>query len=155
MTKTARVISDLGEAYVSQHVALCRPVLPDISPYLYVWIVAPTAGRKLLEAAAYGAGKPGLNLDNLRQLPIAIPPLSEQMRIVSEADRLGSAGDEVDVQVKLDLSRCQRLRQSILKWAFEGKLADQDPNDEPASVLIERIKAERNTPKPAKKKTRP
>jgi type I restriction enzyme S subunit len=40
-------------------------------------------------------------------------------------------------------ARCARLRQSILKWAFEGKLGDQDPNDEPASVLLERIKAER------------
>ena len=41
------------------------------------------------------------------------------------------------------IERCQRLRQSILKWAFEGKLVDQDPNDEPAAVLLGRIQAER------------
>jgi hypothetical protein len=40
-------------------------------------------------------------------------------------------------------TRCDRFRQSILKWAFEGRLADQDPTDEPASVLLERIRAER------------
>ena len=39
-------------------------------------------------------------------------------------------------------ARCDRLRQSILKWAFEGRLADQDPSDEPASLLLERIRTE-------------
>jgi type I restriction enzyme S subunit len=41
--------------------------------------------------------------------------------------------------------KCARLRQSILKWAFEGRLVDQDPTDEPASALLERIHAERAT----------
>ncbi|MFN2398563.1 MAG: hypothetical protein ABR543_07965 [Gemmatimonadaceae bacterium] len=41
--------------------------------------------------------------------------------------------------------RIQRLRQSILKWAFEGKLVDQDLTDEPASALLERIRAERES----------
>jgi len=45
-------------------------------------------------------------------------------------------------------SRIERLRQSILKWAFEGKLVDQEPSDEPASVLLDRIRAERETAAP-------
>jgi type I restriction enzyme S subunit len=45
--------------------------------------------------------------------------------------------------VQPGLARAARLRQSILKWAFEGRLVDQDPTDEPASVLLERIRAER------------
>jgi len=45
--------------------------------------------------------------------------------------------------LRSQLLRCTRLRQSILKWAFEGKLVDQDPADEPAAALLARIKAER------------
>jgi type I restriction enzyme S subunit len=45
--------------------------------------------------------------------------------------------------VALSNDRCRKLRQSILKHAFEGKLVEQDPSNEPASVLLERIKAER------------
>jgi type I restriction enzyme, S subunit len=55
--------------------------------------------------------------------------------------------------VTTNVRRAKRLRQSILKWAFEGKLADQDPNDEPASVLLERIRAERAATQDDNKKT--
>jgi type I restriction enzyme, S subunit len=51
--------------------------------------------------------------------------------------------DEMEAEVVLNRRRCSRLRQSILKWAFEGRLVDQDPTDEPASVLLDRIRAER------------
>jgi type I restriction enzyme S subunit len=139
VTKTALVRQGLDEAYVSQHVGLVRPVLASTSPYLYYWIVSPAHGRRILEKDAYGAGKPGLNLTNLRELAVALPCLAEQQRIVAEVERRLSVVQELERQVEAALRRAERLRQSILKHAFEGKLVPQDPNDEPASVLLERI----------------
>ncbi|XXY17165.1 restriction endonuclease subunit S [Sorangium sp. So ce216] len=143
VTKTASVVVDLGEAYVSQHVGLVRPTLAESAAFLHAWIVSPAHGRRRLERVAYGAGKPGLNLDNLRELPVALPPLSEQIRILAEVDRLISVADEVEQAVRTQLARAQRLRQSVLRRAFEGKLVPQDPNDEPASALLDRIRAVR------------
>jgi len=62
---------------------------------------------------------------------------------VAEVERRLSVVQEVETVIAANLAHAERLRQSILKRAFEGKLAPQDPNDEPACVLLERIKAQR------------
>ncbi len=72
-----------------------------------------------------------------------LPPLPEQHRIVEEIERRFSVADEVEKAIDNSLKQAERLRQSILKKAFEGKLVPQDPNDEPAEKLLERIKMEK------------
>ena len=71
-----------------------------------------------------------------------MPPFSEQQAIVSEVERRLSVADDVERTIATELKRAEQLRQSILKKAFSGGLVPQDPNDEPASILLERIKAE-------------
>lgn len=92
-----------------------------------------------------------LTLEKFEAAPFPLAPVREQERIVEEAARLLSQADELGAGVRSDLMRVNRLRQSILTWAFEGKLVDQDPNDEPASVLLERIRAQRTDGEAAQK----
>ncbi|MBI1815676.1 MAG: restriction endonuclease subunit S [Deltaproteobacteria bacterium] len=99
--------------------------------------------RERLTHFAPATAQKNINLEVLSDVAIALPPLAEQNRIVAEVERRLSAIDELDAVVDANLKRAERLRQSILKRAFEGKLVPQDPNDEPASVLLERIRAER------------
>jgi type I restriction enzyme S subunit len=84
-----------------------------------------------------------VNMTKLRALPIPLPPVAEQETLVNELEDHLSLIDDLGRSVDVSLARAARLRQAILKKAFEGKLVPQDPNDEPASVLLERIRAGR------------
>ncbi len=90
-----------------------------------------------------GSNQPGLNVQIIKQFLIPLPPLNEQQRIVSEIERFFSIADKIENTINTSLHQAKTLRQSILKRAFEGKIVPQDPNDEPASILLERINAEK------------
>jgi len=90
-----------------------------------------------------------LNLTTLKSFPVPAPPVEEQRRIVAEVEeRLGSI-DALRAAIERAQRRGAALRRSVLERAFRGKLVSQDPSDEPASVLLDRIRAERAVSKPA------
>jgi len=149
-----RVPDELPEHYVCQSVALIRPVTPAFSRFLETYLVSDENGQKQFERYFYGAGRPHLSFDQLRMTAVYVPPLAEQEAIVAEVEARLSDVAAADAAVSANLTRTARLRQSILKEAFAGRLVPQDPADEPASVLLERIRAGQpaarpTTPKPA------
>jgi type I restriction enzyme, S subunit len=108
------------------------------------------AGRTwIASVVSQQVGQANVNGTKLRACTIPLPPSNEQHRIVGEVDRLLSVASATAQAASADHQRCQRLRHSILKWAFAGKLADQDHSDEPASALLERIRSQTLASRPS------
>lgn len=141
---------DVGEAYINQHISLCRPEEGFSRDYL-AWCLTSDLGQRQFKAMQRGATKVGLGLDDVKATAIPLPPLAEQEQIVALVEERLSQIDSAEKTIDAELIRSKRLRQSILKRAFEGQLVPQDPKDEPATVLLERIKASREAEPPKKK----
>ena len=109
----------------------------------FVHALRSSVVRSQILGITKGVAQKKVSLARFQTTGIPLPPLDEQQRIEQAIERLLSVATAVANDLLRTGHRCTRLRQSILKWAFEGKLVDQDPNDEPASVLLERIRAER------------
>ncbi|MBL8863563.1 MAG: restriction endonuclease subunit S [Planctomycetes bacterium] len=124
--------------------ALAALELRGTADYLRDWLLRFLEHNYLeLRRAASGGVQPNLNLGIVRAICVPLPPVAEQRRVSEEADRSLSIAHATYEALTANELKASRLRQSILKWAFEGRLVDQDPTDEPASVLLERIRAER------------
>ena len=114
----------------------------QIVSYLFHHLLSD-ARSGALGRAARGVGIHHLGAERSSSWAVALPPVAEQQRIVAEVERRLSVVQQAEATVEASLARAERLRQSILKQAFSGRLVPQDPDDEPASALLERIRAER------------
>ena len=114
--------------------------LPD---YVCFFINSQHGRSYIAQVRSQQVGQANVNGTKLAAMPIPLPPLDEQRRIVAEVERRLSVIQQAEATVDASLARAERLRQSILKQAFSGRLVTQDPGDEPASALLERIRAER------------
>ncbi|WP_010244350.1 restriction endonuclease subunit S [Acetivibrio cellulolyticus] len=149
------VPSNFGEAYINQHIAVVRLNDSRYSKFVAWYLKSETGRRRLLEYQR-GATKKGLGLDDIRDVLIPYPEVHVAQKIVQEIESRLSVCDKMEEAIEKSLAQAEALRQSILKKAFEGKLVPQDPNDEPAEKLLERIRLENqnSTPKPTKKKAK-
>ena len=149
--KSARVKIDLEEAYISQHIALVKLRDSKQAAFVELFLWAENAGRGQLNEAAYGGGKPGLNLQNIRELIIGLPSLHEQQEIVRRVAALFAIADRIEARLATAQKTIDRLTPATLAKAFRGQLVPQDPNDEPAINLLQRL---RDYPKPDSKPRR-
>ncbi|MBN2352110.1 MAG: restriction endonuclease subunit S [Spirochaetales bacterium] len=147
----ALVPKEFPEGYINQHIALARTTRSDVYPkYLAWYLTSNEKGQKQFHNLQRGATKVGLGLDDIKAVRIPVCSITEQQAIISEIEDRLSICDKIEESISQSIEQAEALRRSILKKAFEGKLVPQDPNDEPASVLLERIRAERESTQIAK-----
>ncbi|WP_282178244.1 restriction endonuclease subunit S [Vibrio nereis] len=106
--------------------------------YLQHYLNSPI-GRKLMLDKMGGTAIKRLTLKKIKESPVSVPPIEEQQEIVRLVDQYFAFADTIEAQVKKAQARVDNLTQSILAKAFRGELVPQDPNDEPADKLLERI----------------
>ena len=127
------------------HLIKIRLVDVDWASYVLYWLLSPSGRDAIERVASSTSGLYTLSLSKVAAIPVPVPPDAERRRILGEVERRITVLDAVGQELTRQQMQSTRLRQSILKRAFEGRLVPQDPSDEPASVLLERIRAERGS----------
>jgi len=125
----------------------------DIPPeYVYYWLWSQYEETR---RGSSGNNQPALNKSIVERISLPIAPLEELKQIVRQVDCELNAAAEQERAIEYALKQSAAQRKNILKAAFSGQLVPQDPDDEPAAVLLERIRAERSAVAPAARRARP
>lgn len=128
-------------------VRVCDRLLPRYLDYVLRTHRARTHFRSRAQGIA--GSMPKIDQTVVASLPIRVPPLDKQFAVLDELDSAFLVVDRLEAQIDVERRRSERLRQSILKRAFEGKLVPQEPNDEPASALLDRIRTASTVSRPS------
>jgi type I restriction enzyme S subunit len=143
---------DIGYLYAGYLIKLSPNQKLIVPSYLINQISAHSLRRQIEKKAKSTSGVNNINSGEIQSLFVALCSIEEQIKLLAELDSKLSIIDQLEQTINSSLQQAEALRQSILKKAFSGQLVPQDPNDEPASVLLERIHAEKVNAKPAKTK---
>ena len=144
-TGLARVI-----CATNQQINALVPTLRErMGPYLFWYFTSP-GGQQEITGRSSATTLPILNKGRFSKIPVPIPPLTEQDVLVGRLDAVMSAHEGIADTVDISRQRIFAIRQSILRCAFDGRLVPQDPNDEPASLMLERIRIAHEVERPQK-----
>ena len=138
---------------VSREVAVVPADNKLVAPSFLAYWIGSDISQRWLGRVEKGVAYVGINIEDLRNLPVGIPSLEEQQAIVRSVESLFAYADRLEARYATARAHVERLTPALLAKAFRGELVPQDPNDEPASVLLERIRAARAAA-PAKPKRR-
>lgn len=141
-TKVAVVPEELAGGNITQGTARFRPSKLITTSYLAHWLNSPTA-QTWLHSKYRGIDMPGLNLRDVRQLPVPLAPIETQEQICIAIDRAFSWIERLAAEANGAKKLMENLDQAVLAKAFRGDLVPQDPSDEPAERLLQQITAER------------
>jgi type I restriction enzyme S subunit len=140
--RSTYIPKDLGEGNVNQHVCIIR-TKKEFNPIYISWYLNSPEGQYQIMSKQSGQTRQGLNYSQLRSIKIPLPKLLEQNIIAEKIENILSLLNTLNKEIDETINRSYNLKQSILKRAFEGRLVPQDPDDEPARVLLGRIKLEK------------
>ncbi|MEI2760383.1 MAG: restriction endonuclease subunit S [Bacteroidia bacterium] len=126
----------------------CFCIRPDenkIDKFFLLFVLTSMRSFEQLVLNIHGATRPRINTTQLKTLSIPLPEVVEQKEIVRKVEQLFAFADKLEARYTKAKAMLDKLPQSILAKAFRGELVAQNPEDEPASVLLEKIKAEKET----------
>ena len=152
--KVATIPSNHPQWNINQAITLFRPSKNIVSGWISIVLLGGENLRRIINETKGSAGQINISLSQCRDFVFPVPEVEEQGEIIRRVDKLFTFADQLETRVKAAQARIDRLSQSILAKAFRGELVPQDPTDEPASVLLDRIKAQRAAAPRAKRSRR-
>ena len=133
--------ADFEEAYINQHVGLIR-FLKEAQTKYFPYILMSEFCRDQYYTVQSGM-KNSFRLDNIQNILAPVPPLGEQIRIAEKLSSIWSHVQKIDIESETANDIISKAKSKILDFAIRGQLVPQDPTDEPASILLERTRAEK------------
>jgi type I restriction enzyme S subunit len=152
--RVARWDGSIEPCLHQNHLIKVRFTPTEISSYILLWLLSERGRQEITQVASTTTGLHTLSISKISSLPVPVAPIEEQRVIVEKVNSLFEAIESFEALYRKAYLSSSQIDQSILAKAFRGELVPQDPNDEPASVLLERIKAEREKIAATKKKTK-